>query len=106
MLGDENLRRRISPKSARTLALCGDHSNYTFERAGYDAAISGVHNISSATDVKTIYYQYIRIIIQLNQKIKHLCFYLTLESVSWDFVDFVKIDEQSYRVFQVVMTFF
>jgi hypothetical protein len=26
------------PKSARTLALCGDHSNYTFEQAGYYTA--------------------------------------------------------------------
>jgi hypothetical protein len=25
----------ISQKSARLLALCGDHSNYTFEQAGY-----------------------------------------------------------------------
>jgi hypothetical protein len=25
-------------KNARTLALCGDHSNYTFEQAGYNTA--------------------------------------------------------------------
>jgi hypothetical protein len=30
----------ISPKSARTLALCGDHSNYTFEQAGYEVVAS------------------------------------------------------------------
>jgi hypothetical protein len=28
----------VSPKSARTLALSGDHSNYTFEQAGYNTA--------------------------------------------------------------------
>jgi hypothetical protein len=37
ILGDKNLRRIISPKSARILALCGDHSNYIFEQAGYTA---------------------------------------------------------------------
>jgi hypothetical protein len=37
ILGDKDLRR-ISPKSARILALCGDHSNYTFEQAGYNTA--------------------------------------------------------------------
>jgi hypothetical protein len=26
------------PKNARTLALCGDHSNYTFEQADYNTA--------------------------------------------------------------------
>jgi hypothetical protein len=38
ILGHKNLRRIISPKSARILALCGDHSNYTFEQAGYNTA--------------------------------------------------------------------
>jgi hypothetical protein len=28
----------IPKKRARTLALCGDHSNYTFEQAGYNTA--------------------------------------------------------------------
>jgi hypothetical protein len=37
-LNEKNLRWIISPKSARTLALCGDHSNYTFEQAGYNTA--------------------------------------------------------------------
>jgi hypothetical protein len=40
ILGDKDLRR-ISPKSARILALCGDHSNYTFEQAGYNTAGRG-----------------------------------------------------------------
>jgi hypothetical protein len=36
----------LSSKSARTLALCGDHSNYTFEQAGYNTA---------GRDSKTVY---------------------------------------------------
>jgi hypothetical protein len=39
--GDKNLKWIISPKGARTLALCGDHSNYTFEQAGYNTVGRG-----------------------------------------------------------------
>jgi hypothetical protein len=33
------------PKSARTLALGGDHSNYTFQQAGYNTAGRYLFNI-------------------------------------------------------------